>query len=451
MSGSDAFSGFRRGVFGAETLCPKDVQGLQACKGHYESTGCENHLKKSFEVKETKYRITSDVKSSDPVTPRDLENRGQHGFLHREAREIETHFQNLQSCVKDRFGSEGMVFHLPAMIVAQEWRVFASSDLVLWDAPYSNRKEILEKRNKLLRKIINDRKQLQGMTCFSLLAETLSNVGKVLDNVLKRWEVYNAQETLPDQLKKAHGDFDQIVLDAIDYSVFGFLGVDIGEAFVPKLFIKAENSTSKLQEKLKRLASTSFGKMLKTFLLDPWLSPVLSIDTSSIAQITGGITAFPKLSEPVQEEQWQDFFRSLGLEKPPARMADLFGNARCHGLVETSGCGLEPDDCCKVLEEILKLWEAIRAAAKAQQLLQKAADVAHVGGELMLSRQGARHCLAWGRWSNQEGQTNLPALAAECVIAAKSSYRFQVENGGRCIWRRTSRPVLRVTTSCRPM
>lgn len=106
MSADGPLSGFRRVILGADALHPKDVQALEACKGHYEHTGCENYKRNSFEADPHPYYFTLDVRSSDPLTPQDLQNlrkEEHHGFLYKEARVIERRFKALQSFVLQNF------------------------------------------------------------------------------------------------------------------------------------------------------------------------------------------------------------------------------------------------------------------------------------------------------------------------------------------------------------
>lgn len=418
MSGSGLWSGFRQ-TFGAHALPCGDVQGLKACNNHYETVGCENSHPDGFELQETKGLFnTAFVSSKVPLTDADFEKAHEpssHGFLAKEARDIEEHFHNLQVYFKGEggFGKESLLGHFPVMQVAHEWRLFScmgSNSMVSWEMP-GDKKAVLEKRRQLIRRITDDRKHMEHMKGFPELVETFREVDQVLDRILDRWDIYHAQIRLGDQLRGACGAFERTVLHSIEFSVFVFLG-DACETFQAKaflqLFLEAEGGNSKLRKKLKELASTSFGQMLGKFLSDPSFTSILDANSEpSAVQRVGPVRG---LTELIKDEKWQEIFAMLGLEKPPSIPAEVFTCG--HGLVEASLCHFSPDECAKVLEAILKLWEATLAAANARQLLHCAAELAQLGGELMMWRQVPKKFL-----------DNILCFAAESLEATKQHFQ----------------------------
>eukprot|EP00435_Cladocopium_sp_Y103_P064588 s367_g26.t1 len=200
MSGSGWWSGLRQ-TLGARALPCGDVQGLKACNNHYETIGCENHHPDGFEFQETTGLFdTAFVSSKAPLTDVNFEKADEpssHGFLGREAGDIEEHFHNLQVYLKGEggFGKETMLGHFGVMQVAHEWRLFSwmgSNSMVLWDMP-GDKKAVLEKRRQLIRRITDDRKHMEHMKGFPELVETFREVDQVLDRILERWDIYHAQ------------------------------------------------------------------------------------------------------------------------------------------------------------------------------------------------------------------------------------------------------------------
>lgn len=418
MSGGGWWSGLRQ-TFGAYALPCGDVQGLKACNNHYETIGCENNHQDGFEFQETKgFFNTAFVSSKAPLTDADFEKADEpssHGFLGKEASDIEEHFHNLQVYLKGEggFGKERMLGHFAVMQVAHEWRLFSwmgSNSMVLWDMP-GDKKAVLEKRRQLIRRITDDREHMEHMKGFPELVETFREVDQVLDRILDRWDIYHAQIKLGDQLRGACKAFERSVLHSIEFSVFVFLG-DACETFQAKaflqMFLETEGGNSKLRKKMKELASTSFGKILGKFLSDPSFSYILDADSEPLA--VQGVGPLRGLTELIKDEKWQEIFTMFGLEQPPSVPAELF--TRGHGLVEASVCHFSPDECAKVLEAILKLWEATLAAANARQLLHRAAELARLGGELMMWRQVPKKFL-----------DNILCFAAESLEATKQHFQ----------------------------
>ena len=69
------------------------------------------------------------MSSKAPLTDADFEKADEpssHGFLGKEASDIEEHFHNLQVYLKGEggFGKERMLGHFAVMQVAHEWRLF---------------------------------------------------------------------------------------------------------------------------------------------------------------------------------------------------------------------------------------------------------------------------------------------------------------------------------------